>query len=97
MSLKLTPSGTANGVFKNNVAISVATSVVETDLVETRLNGAHATITIPTTNQCAAQVNDANSAITVYIPPSYSLDRVYYNNSFRYKLSAPGGYVGIRG
>ncbi len=69
--------------------------VFENDLLET--TGPTASVDIASNGTCAAIVQGTNSTITVYSPPSYGLDRVYYNNSYRYKLRTPGGYVGIRG
>jgi hypothetical protein len=69
--------------------------VYENDLLAT--TGSAASVEIASDGQCAAIVQGANSSISVYSPPSYGLDRIYYNNSYRYKLRTPGGYVGIRG
>ncbi len=69
-------------------------SVNEFDLVETQ--GATSSVQVNDATTPAARVYGTNSYISVYYPPA-TLDRIYYNNSYRYKLRCPGGYVGIRG
>ncbi len=69
--------------------------VYENDLLETQ--GSTSSVAVNDGSSVAAVVQGTNSSITMYSPPSSGLDRIYYNNSYRYKLRSPGGYVGIRG
>jgi hypothetical protein len=56
------------------------------------------------TSQAQVKSNGATAAnvygqnpTNVYVFPPSSLTRIYYNNSYRYQLTTPNGYIGIRG
>ena len=93
----ITPAPPNNQVTVNGHAANANQAVGEFDLVQTSGAGASVSIFYTEGNQAAASVSGPSSAITTYAPPTQSLVRVYYNNSYRYKLQTPGGYVGIRG
>lgn len=44
----------------------------------------------------AATVKGPKSSTTVNYPPTDSMATVYYNRSYRWRLRAPGGSIGIR-
>ncbi len=68
--------------------------LIGSDLISTSGSGS---VDILSNGTRAATVSGPKSTITTYSPPTYSLDRIFYNNSWRYRLNTPGGYVGIRG
>jgi len=92
---RITPPPPTASVKVDGRHASNGEEVYEYNLVETTT--ANASVTIESDGQPAANVAGSYSSITVYSPPTISLDRVYYRNSYRYKLKTPGGYVGIRG
>ena len=88
-------------VTRGNGHVDPATTglpVFDDDLLETRAVGASVIVEDPTfvPAATAAVVYGAYSYFNVYYPPA-TATHIYYNNSYRYKLHSPGGYVGIRG
>lgn len=84
-----------NGVKVNGRAITEGMTVSESDLVET--TNSTSSVNLMSDGQKAATVSGASSAITTFTPPTISLDHIFYNHSYRYKLRTPSGNVGIRG
>jgi hypothetical protein len=91
----INPRPPSSSVVVDKVPANEGDLVYEHSLVETTTS--NASVGIDSDGQWAATVSGTYSKVNVYSPPTISLDRVYYRNSYRYKLRTPGGYVGIRG
>lgn len=62
-------------------------------LVETGVDGS---VDIYSGTLLAAQVRGPDNAKRVRVPPTESFATTYYNSSYRWRLKAPGGSVGLR-